>query len=61
VSQKYPRSNAEKWLDSSFLRYDKIRDDKINVEYNGSSYDFSKEEFNRKPRAVMQKIFNIEI
>ena len=39
----------------------RIKDDKINVEYNGSSYDFFKVEFNRKPRAVMQKIFNIKM
>ncbi|WP_175559937.1 hypothetical protein [Clostridium uliginosum] len=39
----------------------RIKDDKINVEYNGSLYDFSMEEFNRKPRAVIQKIFNIKM
>ena len=39
----------------------RIIDDKINVEYNGSSYEFNRKEFNRKPRGVMQKIFNIKM
>jgi hypothetical protein len=34
-----------------------IKYDKINVEYNGNSYGFSKEEFNRRPRGVMERIF----
>lgn len=36
-----------------------IKDDKICVEYNGNSFEFSKEEFNRGPRRVMERIFDI--
>lgn len=37
-----------------------IKDEKINVKYNEISYDFTKEEFNRKPRDIIQKIINIK-
>jgi hypothetical protein len=36
-----------------------IKDEKICVEYNENSYEFSKEEFNRRPKGVMERIFNI--
>jgi hypothetical protein len=36
-----------------------IKDDKINVEYNGNSYEVTKGEFNRRPRGVMERIFDI--
>ena len=36
-----------------------IKDEKINVEYNGNSYKVTKEEFNRRPRGVMERIFDI--
>jgi predicted component of viral defense system (DUF524 family) len=36
-----------------------IKDDKINVEYNGNSYEVSKDEFNRRPRGVMERVFDI--
>jgi len=37
-----------------------IKDNKINVEYNENTYDFNKEEFNRRPRGVIERIFNIK-
>ena len=36
-----------------------IRDEKISVECSGGLYEFSREEFNRRPREVMGRIFNI--
>jgi predicted component of viral defense system (DUF524 family) len=36
-----------------------MKDDEINVVVNDNLYRFGKEEFNRRPREVMQKIFNI--
>ncbi|MBZ9623260.1 hypothetical protein G9F71_010380 [Clostridium sp. FP2] len=36
-----------------------IKDEKIKVEYDGNSYDFRVVEFNRRPREVMGRIFNI--
>ncbi|MCB2300263.1 hypothetical protein [Clostridium tagluense] len=36
-----------------------IKDEKIKVEYDGNSYDFSVVEFNRRPREIMGRIFNI--
>ena len=36
-----------------------IKDDEINVEYNGNLYNFTKEEFNRRPRGVMERILLI--
>jgi len=36
-----------------------IKDERINVEYNGNLHDFSVVEFNRRPREVMGRIINI--
>ncbi|MCB2300246.1 hypothetical protein [Clostridium tagluense] len=36
-----------------------MKDEKINVWYDGNSYEFSVVEFNRRPREVMGRIFNI--
>ncbi len=36
-----------------------IKDEKIHVECNGNSYEFSVGEFNRRPREVMGRIFSI--
>jgi hypothetical protein len=36
-----------------------IEDDKIKVECNEDSYEFTKEEFNRRPRWVIERIFDI--
>lgn len=37
-----------------------ITDEKICVEYNGNLYDIHKEEFNRRPRGVMERILNMK-
>jgi len=36
-----------------------IEEEGIRVEYNGESYEFSSDEFRRRPRDVMGRIFNI--
>ena len=36
-----------------------MKDDKIRVENNGISFDFTKAEFNRRPRWVMDRITRI--
>ncbi|MBU3129000.1 hypothetical protein [Clostridium tagluense] len=36
-----------------------IKDEKISVEYNENLYDFSVVGFNRRPRKIMGRIFNI--
>ncbi|MGH4120875.1 hypothetical protein [Clostridium sp.] len=36
-----------------------ISDGEIHVECNGNSYEFSVEEFRRRPRGVMERIFDI--
>ncbi|HEY8888715.1 MAG TPA: hypothetical protein VIM70_00420 [Clostridium sp.] len=36
-----------------------IKDEKIRVEYNEISWNFTREEFDRKPRDVMGRIFNL--
>ena len=36
-----------------------MEDEGIRVEYNGKSYGFSRGEFERRPREVMGRIFNM--
>jgi len=36
-----------------------IEDDGIRVEHNGESYEFSRDEFGRRPRDVMGRIIGI--
>ncbi|MBU3072519.1 hypothetical protein [Clostridium estertheticum] len=36
-----------------------IKDEEIKVEYNGKSYGFSRGEFERKPRGVIERIIDI--
>lgn len=38
-----------------------IEEDKIKVEWNGGLYGFTKVEFDRRPRWVMERIFDIRI
>ncbi len=36
-----------------------MKDEKISVESNGILYDFTREEFNRRPRTVMERMTRI--